>query len=251
MFFGFNLNEILMFPFKEENRKHFYIGIVVSLLAFIIPIAPYIILFGYGAQIAKQILNDESPRLVAWDDWGKLFKDGLKVFGARLIVGLPILIFVIPIVIVSFIFPFVIENANPSEVEKILPIYFLVIFGGICFIIPISLVMAVIIPAAEMKVIETDDFTSLFRVKEWWQIFRANLGGFLVAFGIYYLVTFVLTFAVQIVMATIILSCLLIVLFPAITFYITLVIYATGAVAYKDGKAKLLTQTTDTSNAPA
>lgn len=250
MFFGFNLNEILMFPLKEENRKHLYIGIAVSLLAFIIPIAPYIILFGYGAQIAKQILNNESPRLIAWDDWEKLFKDGLKVFGARFVVGIPILIFVIPIIIVSFIFPFLLENASPSEVETILPVYFLVIFGGVCFIIPISLVMAVIIPAAEMKVIETDDFSALFRFKEWWQVFRANLGGFIAAFGIYYLLSFVLTFAVQIILVTIILSCLLIVLLPAIAFYITIIMYVTGAIAYKDGKAKL-TQTSELSNASA
>ena len=244
MFFGFNLQEILMFPIKdEEARKYFYIGILVSLLAFIIPIAPYIILFGYGAQIAKQILNGKSPRMVAWDDWGKLFKDGLKVFGARFIVGLPILVFVIPLVIVSFIFPFMMDNASPSEVETILPIYFAVIFGSICFIFPISLVMAVIIPAAEMKVLETDDFTALFRVKEWWQIFRANLGGFIAAFGIYYLVSFILAFAIQIIFVTIILSCLLIVLMPAITIYITLIMYATGAIAYKDGKAKLELQT--------
>ncbi|HCK65090.1 MAG TPA: hypothetical protein DHW49_02390 [Anaerolineae bacterium] len=250
MFFGFNLNELLMFPFKEENRKHLYIGIAVSLLAFIVPIAPYIVLFGYGAQIAKQILNNESPHLVAWDDWGKLFKDGLKVFGARFIIGIPILIFVIPIVIVSFIFPFMFENANPNEVERFLPIYFLIVFGGTCFIIPISLVMAVIIPAAEMKVIETDDFSALFRFKEWWQIFRANLGGFIAAFGIYYLLSFVLAFAIQIIFATIILSCLLIVLMPAITFYITVIMYATAAVAYKDGKAKLA-QTSESSNASA
>lgn len=250
MFFGFNLNEILMFPLKEENRKHLYTGILVSFLAFIIPIAPYIILFGYGAQIAKQILNNESPRLVAWDDWGKLFKDGLKVFGARMIIGLPILIFVIPFVIVSFIFPFMMETANPREVENILPIYFLIMFGSICFIFPISLVMAVIIPAAEMQVIESDDFSALFRFKEWLKIFRANISGFIAAFGIYYLVSMILIFAVQIIFATIILSCLVIILFPAITFYLMLIMYVTGAIAYKDGKTKL-TQIADTSNAPA
>lgn len=250
MFFGFNLNEILMFPLKEENRKHLYIGIVVSLLAFIIPIAPYLILFGYGAQIAKQILNNESPRLVAWDDWGKLFKDGLKVFAARFIVGIPILIFVIPFVIVSFIFPFMMENASSSEIEKIMPIYFLIIFGSMCFIFPISIVMALVIPAAEMQVIENDDFSALFRFKEWWQIFRANLSGFIAAFGIYYLVSMALIFAVQIIFATVILSCLVIVLFPTITFYLMLIMYVTSAIAYRDGKAKL-TQIADTSNAPA
>lgn len=250
MFFGFNLNEILMFPLKEENRKHLYVGIAVSLLAFIVPIAPYIILFGYGAQIAKQILNDESPHLVAWDDWGKLFKDGLKVFGVRFLVGLPILIVIIPIIIISAGLPIVAENMNPSEAESVIFIFMILIFGSLCFIIPISLLTAVVAQAPEMYVIEKDDFKAIFQFSEWWKIFRANFGGFIAAFGIYYLVSFVLTFAVQIIFATIILSCLLIVLLPAITFYITIIMYATGAVAYKDGKAKLA-QTSESSNASA
>lgn len=247
MFFGFNLNEILKFPLKEENRKHLYIGIAVSLLAFIVPVAPYIILFGYAAQIAKQILNNEEPRLIAWDDWGKLFKDGLKVFGARFILGIPILIFVIPVIIVSFIFPFMMENASPREIEQFMPIYFLIIFGSVCVLMPISIPLALIIPAAEMKVIDSDDFSALFRIKEWWQIFRANMSGFIASFGIYYIITFILTFAVQILFATIILSCLLIILLPAITFYITVIMYATSAMAYKDGKEKLAQTTNATS----
>jgi hypothetical protein len=87
-----------------------------------------------------------------------------------------------------------------------------------------------------MKVIETNKFSALFWIKEWWQIFRANLSGFLVAFGIYYLASIILIFA------TIILSCLIIILFPAITFYRMLIMYTTGAIAYKDGKIKLANQ---------
>jgi hypothetical protein len=240
MFFGYDLKEIFMFPIKDdESRKHFYVGVGVSLLAFIIPIVPYIILFGYGAQIAKQILNGESPRMVPWTDWGKLFKDGLKVFGARLVLGLPLIIFIIPLMIVSFVFPVMMENASPSEVEAMFPIFMLIMFGSICFIFPISLVVAVIIPAPEMHVIEKDDFSAIFRFREWWQIFRANLGGFVAAFGIYYLVTFALTFAIQILFATLILACLVFVLLPAVTIYITIIMYVLGAMAYKDGKAKL------------
>src|SRR5690606_3400237 len=168
----------------------------------------------------------------------------------RFIVNIPILILVIPIMLVSFIFPFVLDGANSIDVEKILPIYFLVIFGGICFLIPISLILAVVTPAAEMKVIETDEFSALFRFKEWWQVFRANLSGFVAAFGIYYLLTFVLSFAIQILMVTVILSCLLIVLLPAITFYVTIIMYVTSAIAYKDGKAKLA-QALESPNASA
>lgn len=240
MFFGYDLKEIFMFPIKdEESRKHFYVGIAVSLLAFIVPIVPYFILFGYGAQIAKQILNNETPRMIPWTDWGKLFKDGLKVFGARFVLGFPLIIFVVPIVILSFVFPIFAENANPSELEAIIPIFIAIMFGSFCFIFPISFASAIIIPAAEMHVIDQDEFSALFRFREWWKIFRANLGGFIAAFGIYYLVSFILAFVIQIIFATIILSCLLIVLMPALTIYITLIMYVTGAMAYKDGKNKL------------
>jgi hypothetical protein len=240
MFFGYNLNEILMFPIKDdESRKHFYVGIVVSLLAFIIPIAPFIILFGYGAQIAKQVLNNESPRMIAWTDWGKLFNDGLKVFGARFILGLPLLIFVLPIIFTSIIFPVIVENADPSQAEAMIPLIFLVIFGSFCFILPISILSAVVIPAAEMHVIEKNDFKAVFRFSEWWKILRANLGGFIASFGIYYIVSFILAFASQILFATVILACLAIVVLPAMTIYITLIMYVTSAMAYKNGKAKL------------
>ena len=74
MFFGFDLKEILMFPFKDqESRKYFLIGCLVALAAFFIPIVPYLVLFGYAVRIARQVMNNESPRMIAWDDWGPFY----------------------------------------------------------------------------------------------------------------------------------------------------------------------------------
>jgi hypothetical protein len=44
---------------------------------------------------------------------------------------------------------------------------------------------------------------------------------------------------IQILFATVILACLLIVLIPASTVYLTLITYAATAIAYREGKAKL------------
>jgi hypothetical protein len=49
----------------------------------------------------------------------------------------------------------------------------------------------------------------------------------------------VLTFIVQIAMITIVLICLLPLVMPAISMYITLVMYTAYAQAYKDGRDKL------------
>jgi len=46
-------------------------------------------------------------------------------------------------------------------------------------------------------------------------------------------------FVIQLLGATIILACLMFVLLPASTIYITLIMYVTAAQAYRDGKTRL------------
>jgi len=240
MFFNFNLNEILTFPFKdEEARKHLLIGALVSISAFIIPILPFFVLTGYAVQVARQVLRGESPRMVAWDDWNSLFKDGAKIFGVRIIYTLPIIVLLLPVMVISFILPFVSTNSSTPEADPFFFI-FMGVFGlTMCLLFPISIAIALIVPAAEMHAAEKDEFAAGFRIREWWAIFRANLSGFLAAFGIYMLASFAIGIITQILMVTVVLACLLPILLPASTIYSLLIMYVTVAQAYREGKAKL------------
>jgi hypothetical protein len=112
-------------------------------------------------------------------------------------------------------------------------------FAVMCLIIPVSLPLAAIIPAAEMHAVDKAEFAAGFRFREWWTIFRINLGGFIAAFAIYYVASMLLGIVFQIIMVTIIFSCLLPILVPALTIYLVLIMYATIAQAYKVGKEKL------------
>ena len=241
MFFGFDLKELFYFPFKDaDSRKQLLIGALVSLSAFIIPILPLFVLTGYAIQMAKQVLNNESPRMVPWDNWGDLFKDGAKVLGVRIIYSLPILILILPLMISSFILP--VASSSSGGTPESDPLFF--VFMGIfsvtmCLIIPVSIAAAVFIPAAEMHTVANNEFSAGFRFKEWWAIFRANTGGFLAAFGIYYLASMALAILIQILMVTVILACLLPIILPGTTIYIMIIMYVTIAQAYRDGKAKL------------
>ena len=240
MFFGFDLKEILTFPFKdEEARKHLLIGGLISVAAFFIPILPYFILFGYAVIIARQVLKGEQPHMVPWDDWGSLFKDGAKLFGVRIIYSLPILIFAIPLMLGGIAMPFIAGSMDSNNADTLFALFSVIMVGSMCIFIPLSIPLAVIIPASEMHMIENNDFAAAFRFKEWWPILRANLGGFIVAFGIYYFVSFALMIVIQIIAATLILACLMIVLIPAMTIYMSLIMYAASAIAYRDGKVKL------------
>jgi len=240
MFFGIDINQAFSFPFKDaESRKYFFIGCLVSLAAFIIPVIPFLLLYGYAVRIVKQVLNNESPHMVAWDDFGGMLKDGAKMFGIRIIYSLPVLILMVPMFLSIVAMPLFMSHASDSQLNVLFPLLILIIFGTICVLLPLSIPLAVIIPAAELYVVEKDEFAAGFRVREWWPLLRANLSGFVAAFGVYYLSTMALMFAAQMIGATLILACLLPFLFPAITMYITLIMYTTIAQAYKLAKEKL------------
>lgn len=240
MFFGIDLNQTFSLPFKDaESRKHFLIGCLVSLVAFIIPIVPFFFLYGYAVRIVKQIMNNETPRMLAWDDWGGMFKDGARMFGVRIIYSIPILILISPLFISSVVMPILMGNSKGSEMDVFLPIFMVIIFGTLCILLPLSFLLAVVIPAAEIHVVDKDEFVAGFRIGEWWPVFRANLGGFVAAFAIYMVSAIVLGIAVQIIGATLIFACLLPFLLPATTMYILLIMYTTIAQAYKVGKEKL------------
>lgn len=240
MFFGFDLKEIFYFPVKDaEARKHLLIGALISISAFVIPILPYFLLVGYAVQIARQVLRNESPRMVAWDNWSDMFKDGAKVFGVRIVYTLPIIILVLPLMVTSFLLPLITSNSSTSEADPFFAVYMGVFALTMCILIPISIVVAFIVPAAEMHVLEKGEFSAGFRIREWWAIFRANLSGFIAAFAIYYLAAMALSIIIQIMMVTVILACLLPIILPATTIYILLIMYVTVAQAYRDGKAKL------------
>jgi hypothetical protein len=240
MFFGIDLNQVFTFPLKDtESRKYFLIGCGVALAGFIIPLIPYLALLGYAARIARQIFNNESPRMIAWDDWGGMIKDGARMFGVRMIYTLPILIVAIPLGLAGIALPFIMDNVSRANADSIVMVFSLIMLAGMCVLIPISLPLAAIVPAAELYTVDKAEFTAGFRFREWWPIFRVNIGGFIAAFAVYYIASMTLGFVFQILMATIILICLLPIFIPALTMYSTLIMYSTVAQAYKIGKDKL------------
>ena len=133
MLAGMDLNQIFLFPVKDaEARKHFLIGCFVVLASFVIPIVPYLALFGYSARIAKQIFNSEEPRMIPWDDWGDMIKDGLRMFGVRMIYSIPMLLIAIPLMFMGLGLPILLENVSSSDAEAIFSIFMVLMLGSMC-----------------------------------------------------------------------------------------------------------------------
>ncbi|GAB4489512.1 MAG: hypothetical protein Fur0016_06740 [Anaerolineales bacterium] len=236
MLAGFDLKHLFYFPIENsEARKNFLIGGLLILASLIIPILPYLIALGYAMRIMRQVIAGEQPRMIAWDDWEGMLKDGLKLFGVRFVYSLPLLLVLLPVMLVFLVTPFL---AAVLENENIFFLSFLVFPVFIICLLPFSLVFALIIPAPEAHVTATQEFSAGFRVKEWWPIFRKNIGGFLVAFLVIYGAGIVVSIAFQIIFLTIILACLTPILLPGFSFYLLLVQQVLFAQAYREGREK-------------
>jgi len=248
MLFGFDINHLFTFPFQDrESRKRFLLGCLLSMASFIIPILPWLVVSGYGAILIRQVLNGEKPHLVPWENWDVLLKDGARLFGIRLIYASPLILLMIPIFLLSFafpLFPALTQNGDSHHLSMFLLVFSMAMTGLFILIMPLSLAVGLIVPAAEIHVIAKDDFSAGFQVKEWWAIFKKNWGGFVVALAILYALMMVMSFAMQIMMFTIVLLCLLPLFLPAVSMYYTIVQYVAFTQAYKDGRDRLSLEST-------
>ena len=234
-----DLSKLFLFPIKDnEARRNFIITSLVYLASFIIPILPLIAIMGYTARIMRQVVNGEEPHMTVWDDWESLLKDGLYLFGVRMIYMLPLFVIVLPLSFGMSFLPLWM-GSNQGSADQFIGIYFLLFAVVMTVTFPISLALGIMLPAAETHTIVNNDFAAGFRVREWWAIFRANWTGFLLAYIIALVASMILSSVVGIAMITIVLICLLPFIMPAISAYLTLVMYAAFAHAYKDGQTKL------------
>ncbi len=243
MLFGFNLNNLFLFPFQDqESRKNFIIGCLIYLAGFVIPILPWLVAMGYVAMLIRQVLNGEKPHLVPWQDWERLLKDGARLFGVRLVYASPLLLLMIPLFLIFFSFSFFPILFQHSDSHSLGTIYLWLVFasmGLFILIMPLSLAIGLIVPAAEIHMIAKDEFTAGFQVKEWWPIFKRNWGGFVVALAILYAVSMTLSIVMQLMFITFVLICLFPLLLPVISMYSAVVQYVAFAQAYKEGKDRL------------
>jgi hypothetical protein len=245
-----DLQDLFTFPFRDPEWKNkLLIGSLISLAGFVFPFIPWIFLYGYGAQIMHRIIVDNGePFLPEWDDWNRLFIDGLRLGGAIFIFVFPFILLMLVgygLMIVPQLVFGVLESSKQtaSSTWAVLTIVGMVVFWACLGISMLGgVIVGIIMPASLGHLIAKNQFAAAFRIKEWWSIFRANLGGFIVAYIILMGTTFMVSFAFQILYFTIIFCCLMPFVMSAFTMYITTIWSTLMAQTYRTGVNKLAAQ---------
>ena len=243
-----DIEDFLKFPFRDrEAWSQFLIACAIMLAAFIIPILPTILMLGYTVKIMRQIILEKgSPSMPAWQgsDWSEMFIDGLRLYGAQLVLMLPFFL-LIGCGITSILGGTLGISALADQgVRNLGPVAGLLIFVGIFFTILASLLSlpySIVLSAAQGHVAAKRSFAAAFEFKEWWQIFRAAIGPFVIAYAVMLIASFILAFAIQIAMITIVLICIIPLLMIPYSVYLMLVSNALYAQAYAKGQEALQT----------
>jgi hypothetical protein len=244
---GQRIDSLLLFPFRQERwAQKLLIAIVISLASAIIPILPNILLEGYVYQIMHRVIKEGKEfYLPDWQNPDQLFRDGLRLFGARFVAAAPWMLVIIPL-FALFLLPAMLIGLGVLSGWEIgdtvggllsaMPML------GVCllpFIVIAGLAYSLILPAAAAHVVAREDFYALFQVQEWWLIFRANFPGYLITFCVMSALGFILSLLAQFAFLTIILICILPILIAIPIPYLSIVGGAFSAAAYQAGKQNL------------
>ena len=148
------------------------IGAVLSLLAiFLIPIP---LLIGWAVGVTRNMMDGFEDPMPAWEDWGKLFSDGLKVLAAQLVYTLPLW------VLICISGGFYAAAASDSQGMQVLGAAGSILFFCVIFLFSIALFF--LSPAIIIQYVRTDDFGACFRFSEVLAIARDNIADIIITF---------------------------------------------------------------------
>ncbi len=160
------------FVFEDENWVvKVLIGGVVSL----IPFVGQILVFGYGLELMKNVIHNESRPLPEWDDWGGKLIKGIMYWVIQFVYALPLII-----VVACFGILMAITGATGSEDA----VSIVGTGGGICiggFALLYGILVTLVTPTAVGRYLETDELGAAFRFGEVFALVRDNVVAWIIA----------------------------------------------------------------------
>ncbi len=232
----------------EEGLVKLLIAAALLLANFIIPLIPMIFLLGYSVVIMEGIIRDgRDPFLPEWNDWSGLFIKGLRVFGLNILPAIPIFLLLNLTIGVFFaILALSIHVPADSPLSGLTVVFsagstFLTIVF-ILFFSVFGIIWSIIYPAILGYAVQEDRFGALLSVREWWSVFKADPGSFLLAYFLVLIPNSLVAMISSFAVATFVLICILPFILVLIQPYIIIVSNTLYAQAYHNAVKNLYSE---------
>jgi hypothetical protein len=239
-----SLKSIFQFPFRKPDwQNRFIIGSALIFASCLIPIIPWVFVCGYLVQVMRRAIEEEKLTLPAWDDWGKLGIDGLRMMAVGLAYSLPGLVIFLAGMGLYFITSFAIPVTaieGGRDVETLIP---LMMFGSMAvmflsmFVGTLAMIVGTIpLPLATAHFVARDEVSAAFRLREWWPLLRANKMGYFVAWVVIAGLMAIVYLAFMLAYYSVVLCCFTPILIAPIGFYLYLVGVGLFGLIYRESK---------------
>jgi hypothetical protein len=169
------------YPFEDNQWvSKLGLGAIISM----IPILNFA-WSGYLVGIIRNIMNNATEPLPAWDDLDQKFKEGLILFGAGLIYASPILIALcLPLGLTASSGLFSGNSEMQDIARMITEAGGILFFGLLCVSILYGLVLSILYPAILVMFAREGTFAACFKLREAFEMISTNAAAFFTAWGL-------------------------------------------------------------------
>jgi hypothetical protein len=207
------------FYFEDPDwQKKTLMGSLFYLLALLLVGFPFVA--GYAVQVTRRAARGEARPLPEWEDYGKLFMDGLQMIGLYLLHILAA--FILPGSI-GCLFAIIGGAASGSDAAGGVAALGMMVAQLLLFVV--MLAVMVYFPAAYIRTAITGRFSAGLEVRENIELIKRSPGNYFLALAIYLVTNFIAQFGV-------LLCC--IGFFPAAFWSLCVAGWAMGEVARRD-----------------
>lgn len=216
-----DIGKAFSFVFDDEN---WIVKVLIGGVLSLIPIVGQLLVSGYGLEVMKNAIRGQSTPLPEWDDWGGKLVKGIMAF----IIGF---VYALPIVILGGCFGLLmaaIGATGSEDAANVVGSLGGICFGGLAFLY--SIPMALALPSALGRYLETGDLGAAFRFGEVFALVRDNVGIWIIVLVLAWLANLIGSFGI--------ILCVVGVFFTA--FWATLVAMYLWGDAYRQASASSL-----------
>ena len=178
-----DLEHAFTFIWKDENWPK-KLGIATVLMLTVIG---SIAVIGWIAELAKRVAREDAEPIPGWEDMSNYFRIGLRYLGIAFIWSFPVILIIIGEAIL--ITPTALME-DPSQFLAVVWILNICIF---VFIFLYLLGVMLLSPPLWVLLAEGHSFQQLLNPTHAWDLFKLNIGGFLIATLVGWLITAVLS----------------------------------------------------------
>lgn len=238
-----DLRTALRFPFQSKGwLNHFLVGSALFFANSFIPFIPAIFVYGYCARLMRHTVNGQALALPEWNDWGGLFKDGLRSTAIGFLYLGPGAIVMLGGSLIYFMAIMVgVIATDDGAVEVVSPVFPLFMFGAVAVLF-ISMALgwalwtlgAVPMPLALAHSAARQQFLAAFDLRALGQIIRADKWGYLLSWVIVMGLVGVIYLAFMLLYFTVILCLFSYVFLAPLGFYAMLVAAAVFGNFYRE-----------------